>query len=511
MARTLSRNVSNYLSFGLNAVNALISGAGAVTVSIWCKPNTVSGYDNSDRLFNEYVVTLSSGILVATSSTSKIRVGFRSQSTDGLQVLNGATTITTGVWQHWCVVVNFTSPSIALYLNGTSDGTSTPTFGSATYSPGNTSSHFLLGAYSGGGSTPIDTGTQFDGDVGPVAVWTTALSADQVKALASGTRPERIRTDKLVINWTMDGEGSVECNRCGPGPLGTVNGSVPYAGGPGISGPFAGGESFHCTVTTTSSSASGSVSFVGSAASGSGVFSSPSSISISLSPASSAGSGGLTTTSSGAISNAAASVSGSGAFATHSSAASILSGLSASGVAGIGIFAAGSVSLASISVAGSGTAGTPGVATGTGTITFAAIQVSGVGTTSTAEFLGRFRRGDEVTIGITLAGIPDSPPLATLYGPTGQAEASYYMPTSDGLEFSVSPMVGAWPLGTFSVSIAYSIGGVAASLGMSFDVVSGGDSGGSVISMHVHSRPESNYVVAQLSSGVVVQGRNPHL
>jgi hypothetical protein len=44
-----------------------------------------------------------------------------------------------------------------------------------------------------------------------------------------------------------------------------------------------------------------------------------------------------------------------------------------------------------------------------------------------------------------------------------------------------------------------------------FDLIAGGDEGGAVVSMFAIDRPEARYVVGQLASGKLVQGRNPRL
>ena len=70
---------------------------------------------------------------------------------------------------------------------------------------------------------------------------------------------------------------------------------------------------------------------------------------------------------------------------------------------------------------------------------------------------------------------------------------------------------GSVALGTYSVSTAYAIGGVPATQASTFQVVAGGDSGGEIISLFEYDRPEGRYVLAQLGSGRLVQGRDPYL
>jgi len=78
--------------------------------------------------------------------------------------------------------------------------------------------------------------------------------------------------------------------------------------------------------------------------------------------------------------------------------------------------------------------------------------------------------------------------------------------------FTASLFLGlGFPLGTYRVTFTYRAGGFDRSATTTFDVIAGGDPGGSVISMASYERPEARYVVAQLSSGRIVQGRNPSI
>jgi hypothetical protein len=136
--------------------------------------------------------------------------------------------------------------------------------------------------------------------------------------------------------------------------------------------------------------------------------------------------------------------------------------------------------------------------------------------------LGRFRRGDSVPYSFTLPALPDAPPVLTVTADAATVD-SFPLPILDQEDeiyasrlvsntFGRYRMVGEdYPLGTLRVKADYSVSGVPASQDVTLDVVDGGDSGGSVISLLGHGRPDATYIVAQLSSGVLVQGRNPHL
>jgi hypothetical protein len=129
----------------------------------------------------------------------------------------------------------------------------------------------------------------------------------------------------------------------------------------------------------------------------------------------------------------------------------------------------------------------------------------------------RYQRGQYVVLGSSLDLLPDGPPVATVLDPNNALFGQFPIPYapvagSPGYEFAYPlSLPGGAVLGTYQVTIAYAVAGVPASITSSFDVVAGGDSGGQVISMYAYVRPEAKYVLAQLSSGKLVQGRNPHL
>lgn len=127
----------------------------------------------------------------------------------------------------------------------------------------------------------------------------------------------------------------------------------------------------------------------------------------------------------------------------------------------------------------------------------------------------RYQRGQLVTIGLTPPeGMPDSLPVASITDPDNALFATPHLPYTPnaGTSFSRSfRMPGGSPLGTYQVAISYSVAGTPGTAASSFDVVAGGDSGGEVISLYGYDRPEARFILAQLGSGKLVQGKNPHL
>lgn len=133
--------------------------------------------------------------------------------------------------------------------------------------------------------------------------------------------------------------------------------------------------------------------------------------------------------------------------------------------------------------------------------------------------LGRFQPGQNVLIGVSTVDGSDNPawpdvaPIATITDSNNDTIWTGKLALDGGaFHFSLSVFVGiAYSVGTYSVSYQWTVDGAVVTAQDRFDVVAGGDIGGAVISMYAYVRPESTYVVAQLSSGNLVQGRNPRL
>lgn len=137
--------------------------------------------------------------------------------------------------------------------------------------------------------------------------------------------------------------------------------------------------------------------------------------------------------------------------------------------------------------------------------------------------LGRYQLGQWVTLGtVVMDGsgkpvVPAAAPVASITGPQGfsmtlpmaalpEAVSSYPVGTAFG---SLLFLDSSFIFGIFGVR--YSVSGQSIADPDSFTIIGGGDPGGRVISMHAYDRPEATYVIAQLDSGLIVQGKNPRL
>lgn len=138
-------------------------------------------------------------------------------------------------------------------------------------------------------------------------------------------------------------------------------------------------------------------------------------------------------------------------------------------------------------------------------------RVYATGSFTISRSLGRFQLGDVVLLEVLPPTPPDAAPVVTAVDSLSNTilvakmalngtPASFTLPLFLGSQFKV---------GTFSVTYSYIVNGVSGVTEDSFDVVAGGDPGGPVIAMTAYDRPEAQYVVVQLKSGYLMQGRNP--
>lgn len=126
-------------------------------------------------------------------------------------------------WYHLCLTYDGTN--VKFYRDGGSVGTPT-TAGSMSAPVG---SHLALGHYwtndftfaAPNGSRMFDT-----------ALWSTALGAGEIAALAKGARPNTIRTSSLAGYWPLDGLASPEPDLSGNARNGSLTGTSFGAGPP---------------------------------------------------------------------------------------------------------------------------------------------------------------------------------------------------------------------------------------------------------------------------------------
>lgn len=135
-------------------------------------------------------------------------------------------------------------------------------------------------------------------------------------------------------------------------------------------------------------------------------------------------------------------------------------------------------------------------------------------------WLGRYRPGDQVT-GCLLtdtssgaASVPDSIPTYAVYSSGMVVVASGSAPVCNKYSqpgmFSLRlPLGASYSAGKYFLVWSYSVSGVLYLKCDVFEVMSGGDPTGSVLSLYYFVLPASSYIVGHLSSGRLAIGRNP--
>jgi Concanavalin A-like lectin/glucanases superfamily len=221
--RTFTKNTANYMSLGSSAIGTVISGATAVSVHARIRLASISAGQNDNNILGVIINGIVGGLALSIDGTStKLRCSARSVSTDARQALTGTTALSTGVDYSVGVVVDFTGKTITLYVNGVADGTiGSLAFANNTYTQGTPTDNDAVGGFQ---APPPSTAVQFDGVIGHVAVWTSALTAGNFASLAKGTAASSVGT----VAWFLPigGAASPELATVGT-PSGTITGSLP--------------------------------------------------------------------------------------------------------------------------------------------------------------------------------------------------------------------------------------------------------------------------------------------
>lgn len=135
-------------------------------------------------------------------------------------------------------------------------------------------------------------------------------------------------------------------------------------------------------------------------------------------------------------------------------------------------------------------------------------------------YIGRYQVGQEIPLFVLcrtadrVPTVPDSPPVAKILDASGDVMDAIQLPICDRYNqdgyFLIRYRLGAgFGLGSYTVETTYVLSGVPYVLISTFEVMDGGDIGGPVISLYAVERPQARYVIAQLGTGRLVQGRNP--
>lgn len=189
----MSRLFVSASSQKLEAAAAVVT-AYPFTMAVWVNAVTMSATQTAISVGNS--ATTANYYALGTLSTAKMFFESANATTNDA---TGATTLNTGVWNHLAVVA-VSAANITVYANGISDGTSTT---------GRTATGINrtdIGALNSGGVFS----SFFNGQIEQGAIWSVGLNSDEIKALAKGVSPLRIRpasrTNYVPISGTLSPE-----------------------------------------------------------------------------------------------------------------------------------------------------------------------------------------------------------------------------------------------------------------------------------------------------------------
>lgn len=188
MARNFEASSNDHLDAG--NPSALNLTGDEVTVSIWVRLESTSTegkilakWSDADGAFQ---------YLLSTDGGDKCQFAIFN---GGTKIAVGTSTLVVGTWFH--IAGTYDGSDVRVYCNGTEEDSTAAT--------GNMSSKntpVRIGAGSGGSGTE----NPFDGDIGHAAIWERALTAGEIKSLASGINPLQITRENLISYWPLNGQ-----------------------------------------------------------------------------------------------------------------------------------------------------------------------------------------------------------------------------------------------------------------------------------------------------------------
>lgn len=136
-------------------------------------------------------------------------------------------------------------------------------------------------------------------------------------------------------------------------------------------------------------------------------------------------------------------------------------------------------------------------------------------------YRGRYQLGQHLPLlvlcrnGNDTPTVPSDVPRATIWSPGNTRILAKDVPVLD--RFGQTGLFGGVVFlnndysthGTYTIEYRYLAGGHYGIDTDQFEIMAGGHKDGSVIAMHYFDRPHAKFIVQQLDSGRLVQGRNP--
>lgn len=134
-------------------------------------------------------------------------------------------------------------------------------------------------------------------------------------------------------------------------------------------------------------------------------------------------------------------------------------------------------------------------------------------------YRGRFPLGNDVPLLLLTrnaagaAVVPDAPPTLDVWSSSGKVK-TLLLPVLDrygttGLFAFKLFLDGTYAAGLYTAEYRWQASGYQGLDHDNFEVIPGGDGGGTVLALYHYERPHARFLVQELTSGALVRGRNP--
>lgn len=217
MARHFDNNVADYLLYTGAAIPVSPT---TYTISAWCR--RASTQSDNNNIYSQVSAFNVDWLGLAIDGSNLAMFFSKAGGTAAANATSSAATVL-NQWHHICGVQSGLTLR-TVYLDAGNTGTST------------TSQNPAAGKFTAIGTFKGDadpTTGPFDGDIAEVAVWSAALDAAEVQALARGLSPAQIRPASLLAYWPLLSHASPEIDVWRSQAM-TVNGTVAQADHPPV-------------------------------------------------------------------------------------------------------------------------------------------------------------------------------------------------------------------------------------------------------------------------------------
>lgn len=229
MARDFTKNASNTMSLGTNALGPLINGARAISFGAIVKFDTLqAAASTNDRMLSGFIASNNGLLLALNGSSSLLSVGGRSVTGEGFES-SLTFSVSANVEYHLGGVLDFTGDAIRSYVDGVEQADDAKTFDNSTYTNGTPSVQDMIGA----SNQAPSTAHQVDGQISEVFLYKGDIGAEGFAQLGDRISPEMVRRELLVAYWPLLGNATPEIERINR-KVGTISGTIAKAAHPRI-------------------------------------------------------------------------------------------------------------------------------------------------------------------------------------------------------------------------------------------------------------------------------------